>query len=112
MSHKSDQISTNLINFQTNLINVHKSDQFPINLIKFPQTIAPGYCDWNIDGSFWTEIGIVLLKLTIAFAIEVVIFLVIQTFVQINASIGSTSQIVLHTMCVYTHNSTLVYIYI
>ena len=57
-----------------------------------------------IVSHFWIVWG----RKAIAFAIEIVIVFVIQTFDQINSSIGSTSQIVPHTLCVYTHMSTLV----
>ena len=53
----------------------------------------------KVGDSFWIVIVIV-----------VVIAFVIQTFDQINSTIGSTSQIVPHTLCVYTHRRTLVYI--
>ena len=51
----------------------------------------------KVGDSFWIVIVIV-----------VVIAFVIQTFDQINSTIGSTSQIVPHTLCVYTHKITLV----
>merc|ERR1712197_1598 len=48
----------------------------------------------------------------IAFVIEVVIAFVMPTFVQINFTIGSTTQFVPLTVCVSMHRRTLVYIYI
>ena len=58
------------------------------------------------------HVGIVRGRQAIAFAIEAVVVFVIQTFDQINSTIGSTSDVVPHTLCVYTHKRTLVYIYI
>ena len=55
---------------------------------------------------------IVRLTLAIALSIEVVIefviAFVIQTFNQVHITIGSTSDFVPHTLCVYTHKNTLV----
>ena len=52
------------------------------------------------------------IALSIEVVIEIVIAFVIQTFDQVHITIGSTSEFVPHTLCVYTHKSTLVYIYI
>ena len=55
----------------------------------------------TVGDSFWIEI-----------VIEIVIAFVMQTFDQVNITIASTWQIDPHSLCVSTHRSTLVNIYI
>ena len=118
--HKSTLDSSNRANCQQDRA-IDVGDSF---VDRSCDRICDRFCDSDIRSSPHHLIAptvqivnkIVRLTLAIALSIEVVIEIVIafviQTFDQVHITIGSTSEFVPHTLCVYTHRSTLVYIYI